>query len=360
MTTIRTRSRKRTQRDTEPRSFGALVKQHRLRVGLSQARLATLLNYDQSLLSRIERGERDPSPQLIEALSIALEIGPREIEELQRVGLRASTGRFLPVDTEWSLAIRPILRRILYWFISGSLLFLFFFVFILVRLFMIQRNVVYLHDLLAPDYLAPHALTLFLAGCFALLISVTIGFLIHQIYFAIYWSSLYWPLGVRARSGHNFDRALPVLSELAQEHGIDYERSFNQPLIADPKSMSDAHRNWTLLVRVWRDTITRGRVEYLDALVGLKEDTFSLQGASMISTVIAFSLYLVYDLSSHWTQLQAGEVAYLLAVIPNSLLLSMLVVVFRKVRFQQGQDASETRRLFLHLTYERLPQPSQK
>ncbi|MFF3441045.1 Scr1 family TA system antitoxin-like transcriptional regulator [Streptosporangium sp. NPDC002721] len=55
--------------------FGAEVRRHRRRVGLSQDRLAEIIQFSQSLIGFIERGERTPSRNFAQRCDDALEAG---------------------------------------------------------------------------------------------------------------------------------------------------------------------------------------------------------------------------------------------------------------------------------------------
>ena len=63
-------------------AFGQLLKVLREERGLSQAELALESELDQSFLSLMERGERQPSLSTLFAMSEALELEPDEIVRL--------------------------------------------------------------------------------------------------------------------------------------------------------------------------------------------------------------------------------------------------------------------------------------
>ncbi len=62
--------------------LGALLRHYREKASLKQTELARLANCDYSHLSRIERGERQVTPELLERLITVLEISPDERREL--------------------------------------------------------------------------------------------------------------------------------------------------------------------------------------------------------------------------------------------------------------------------------------
>lgn len=61
--------------------FGRKIKEYRKRKNLTQAGLAELVNVDDKHISCIESGKSFPSPDLIERLSIALKVEPKELFE---------------------------------------------------------------------------------------------------------------------------------------------------------------------------------------------------------------------------------------------------------------------------------------
>ncbi|MCY4147674.1 MAG: helix-turn-helix transcriptional regulator [Chloroflexi bacterium] len=67
------------------KSFGSVVRERRLQLGLSQERLAFRCGSHRNYIGEIERGEKTPSLRIIFALAEALEINPsdlvRKVEE---------------------------------------------------------------------------------------------------------------------------------------------------------------------------------------------------------------------------------------------------------------------------------------
>lgn len=61
--------------------FGRKIREYRKRKNLTQAGLAELVNVDDKHISCIESGKSFPSPDLIERLSIALKVEPKELFE---------------------------------------------------------------------------------------------------------------------------------------------------------------------------------------------------------------------------------------------------------------------------------------
>lgn len=61
--------------------FGRKIREYRKRKKLTQAELAELVNVDDKHISCIESGKSFPSPDLIERLSIALNIEPKDLFE---------------------------------------------------------------------------------------------------------------------------------------------------------------------------------------------------------------------------------------------------------------------------------------
>ena len=87
-------------------NFGDLVKQYRLRAGLTQRQLAERAKLDFTYVSKIE-GNKVPPParESIEAIASVLKLSPHEREELITLAGR------IPTDLEqW--AMRPEARRL--------------------------------------------------------------------------------------------------------------------------------------------------------------------------------------------------------------------------------------------------------
>jgi transcriptional regulator with XRE-family HTH domain len=65
---------------TDPRTeFGALVRQHRMRLGWSQEELADRCDLDRTYIGGVERGERNVSLLNIVKIAAALEIKPKAL-----------------------------------------------------------------------------------------------------------------------------------------------------------------------------------------------------------------------------------------------------------------------------------------
>ena len=58
------------------KAFGAVVREERLRAELSQERLAFRAGIHPTYLSRLERGEKSPTLDVVDALARALHIKP--------------------------------------------------------------------------------------------------------------------------------------------------------------------------------------------------------------------------------------------------------------------------------------------
>ncbi|RWY55822.1 helix-turn-helix domain-containing protein [Mucilaginibacter gilvus] len=65
-------------------SFGAYIKEHRLELNLSQAALASKINIDRALLSRIETGKKDLSADKLPTLAKALYLNVDELRDVSR------------------------------------------------------------------------------------------------------------------------------------------------------------------------------------------------------------------------------------------------------------------------------------
>lgn len=61
--------------------FGKKIREYRKKNKLTQAQLAELVNVDDKHISCIESGKSFPSPDLIERLSSALELEPKDLFE---------------------------------------------------------------------------------------------------------------------------------------------------------------------------------------------------------------------------------------------------------------------------------------
>ena len=59
--------------------IGRNLRKHRLRLGLSQEELAFLTNLQQSCISSLERGIRNPTVLVLERLAKALKVKPHEL-----------------------------------------------------------------------------------------------------------------------------------------------------------------------------------------------------------------------------------------------------------------------------------------
>lgn len=71
------------------RSFGRLVRQRRVSLGLSQEELADLAGLHRTYVGSIERGERNPSLLNISRLAQALKVKPSELmPDMPRGGAR--------------------------------------------------------------------------------------------------------------------------------------------------------------------------------------------------------------------------------------------------------------------------------
>ena len=70
------------------RRFGAEVRRHRLEVGLSQERLASLSGLDRTYVGGVERGERNVGVVNVVRIADALGIAPADL--LKHLGARDS------------------------------------------------------------------------------------------------------------------------------------------------------------------------------------------------------------------------------------------------------------------------------
>ncbi len=340
--------------------FGDLLRTYRQARRLSQGALSSAAGCDQSLLSKLERGVRFPGPDLVEALCRALHLNRVQADELRLAAHAPPKLDIEPPSLTWLFGVRPVLRRIVYWFIAGSGVSLFFVGFLVVRLWVIQQHTVPLYSLVSPDRLGTYAFTILVLALVVTLVSVPLGFLVHQLYFALYWS-------VGIRSGRRpTDRAYAILRELEASYPIDLELTpppeqdgprLGRGLLLRSGEMRNVRRNWQLLRSVWRDALRRGRIEYVDELVGLKEDTHTLQGASMVAVVLALVLYALYEISTHWSDAWEGSLAYVVAFVPNVAIAAGALWALRTARGHTAEDATDTRRLFLHITYDTFGPP---
>jgi len=71
----------------ECNAFGKVLREHRVRVGLSQEKLALSSNLDRSFISLLERGMRQPTLKtmllLVDALDMSFEIFAADIERVR-------------------------------------------------------------------------------------------------------------------------------------------------------------------------------------------------------------------------------------------------------------------------------------
>lgn len=71
--------------------LGAYLKKHRRKAGLTQERLAEIIDYTPSYISEIERGNREPKLDVLTKLMRELKIDPRDLfEECSRTPIHAN------------------------------------------------------------------------------------------------------------------------------------------------------------------------------------------------------------------------------------------------------------------------------
>jgi transcriptional regulator with XRE-family HTH domain len=66
---------------SKPR-FGRILARHRHRLGMSQPELARRIDCDHSFISRLERGEREPSRSMLMRMAELFRLGEKENSEL--------------------------------------------------------------------------------------------------------------------------------------------------------------------------------------------------------------------------------------------------------------------------------------
>jgi len=69
------------------KAFGAVVREERLRAQLSQERLAFRAGIHPTYLSRLERGEKSPTLDVVDSLARALHIKPHVLLAAAETGL---------------------------------------------------------------------------------------------------------------------------------------------------------------------------------------------------------------------------------------------------------------------------------
>jgi XRE family transcriptional regulator, regulator of sulfur utilization len=71
------------------KAFGEVVRELRLKGNTAQEALALAAEMDRSYMGRVERGEKQPSLDLVFRIAVALEISPERLVQLVRVRLSA-------------------------------------------------------------------------------------------------------------------------------------------------------------------------------------------------------------------------------------------------------------------------------
>jgi transcriptional regulator with XRE-family HTH domain len=72
--------------------FGGVLRDFRERLGVSQAKLAKLAEFDHSFISRLESGARMPTREAVDRLAAALRLEPEERDRLRNAAGFLGTG----------------------------------------------------------------------------------------------------------------------------------------------------------------------------------------------------------------------------------------------------------------------------
>lgn len=117
-------TRTRTDAISQRSGVGSRIRGHRLQQGLSQCGLAERANVNQGYLSSIERGDRNPRPDTLRAIAVALGVpesvllgdgdGHDAPQQLDTRGLPlfGTIPNGAPTDTQEQLEIFPVLRHL--------------------------------------------------------------------------------------------------------------------------------------------------------------------------------------------------------------------------------------------------------
>ena len=88
--------------DSQPNGFGRLLRQLREQRGIpgeygpiSRRRLSSLIGYTESLIEKIELGQRSPAPQFVYNIARALQLNTEEVKGLIAAALEDANMRFL-------------------------------------------------------------------------------------------------------------------------------------------------------------------------------------------------------------------------------------------------------------------------
>lgn len=342
-------------RDEWMSEFGELLREYRLRRNYSQGGVSRAVNYDQSLLSKVERGQRAPSPELLEGLVRALRLSREEA-----MLLRAAASTRPQRRTRLPRHHRELVRPLVFWFVAGCWFMLLPLILLGVRLIVVQGHVILVRELIGAGDLVSHAPSLFLLAVLLVVVSMPVGYLLHQVYIA-----LYWVLGIRLQSTH-LDRAQTVLSRLAERHRFVVSKRF--PAVPPPAptvrfrfgpavligEMAQVRDNWNLLKRVWFDTLNRDRLEHLEDVVSSQEDALNLQGALIVASFGGWLLYAGYELAAHGADVSSGKFEYVLGILTGLIVVAVLVQLLRLARMLTAEDAFETRFHFLDQSYRKI------
>jgi transcriptional regulator with XRE-family HTH domain len=338
-------------------SFGLVLRKLRQDKSLSQVALAERMNYDQSLISKIERGQRAPSEDFVRAFCQVLQLSDLEqlyVYTTARAGAEVSFER----HERWSPQVRFVAFEC---FVSGTLFFVFFGLFALVRTLVVEGGI----DIggILREGTANGGVVALIAVALAVA-AIPVGFLFDTVYEAVYDA-----LGIRSRDA-SIDRAYPVLESLGRKYSIDFMRQFGagvQPPSGDGyrigpyrvarRDMVAATENWQLLRQLWNDAVARGNLYEGDHIVGEMEERFRVYGSLICSVMAAFvfyiAFYMIHDLIVIWK-----DWSYVASIVANVVLLCGVLYSLHTVRGFIGIEAMATRRFFLDQTYSILGSPA--
>lgn len=344
--------------------WAQFVRGARLRAGISQGDLARRLSMHQTVVSRLERtgAQKRPPRPLVVSLGQALDLEDGELEELLR--LAGYPVRGVARIPESVADFAPSSRRFLFWTLSGLVL--------AAGLLAFGSS-----DLISAVLFGVHPtnLVLVLTIGFIVVLSPAIGFLLHQAYFALYWSR-WLPLGSSPP-----DRAYPLLLEverrfgrdvlpqglwIAAQGGIDgryllvgtegdsvWQSPYRPSLRGDPEVPQKALNNWRVLNRLWWETLARTNMLSLQGVVGPKEDLFTLLGVCIGTIFFGFFLYAVLEFQAVAQREASVEIAALRLSI-GGLALICLFWILRRTRYHVAMDAMDTRFTLLLALLERV------
>lgn len=227
-------------------------------------------------------------------------------------------------------------RQILRWAIPGWLIFLFFFFAVMVR-FILAGKVLTITDFAAHNYVGLLSLVTAAAG-----LGIPIGFLLYQVYYWLYWR-IPIPFKTPRDRGHDILKDIPVhwRAWVGYDLDADAHLSTGKTILALGRFalrirthdlLKRYQHNWVLAENVWDILLWRHNARWLDARAEVLSDTYHSLGTGLISLVLGYVAYLLYDLMMHRTLILVGDLSYFSGALVNLLILGVLVTIFRFTR----------------------------